>query len=189
MAPRWQGEHVPPLSKGSRFWYQHGARLHPGGLVTVFHNGSNGSPSPEPATRALVLRLDLMIGWGTAPYVSVVSPSGVVRYDATLPSGDSSYRVVLHPWTGAPTTCPSVAVVRAVAGAGATVSMSWDGATGVARWQVWSGRSPAGLRRVAVAASHGFETTARLAEADKLVQVVALGAIGAPLGRSALVGP
>ncbi len=209
------------LSTGARFWYQHDVRLHQGDLLTVFDNGSNGSSSPEPASRALVLRLDLvtrraflvrsvvnplthvlafalgsvqdltggslLVGWGTAPSVSVVAPSGAVRYDATLPTGDNSYRAVLHPWTGAPTTRPSLAVVRAVAGSGVTVSMSWNGATGVARWRVRSGRSAAGLRQVAVVANHGFESTVRLAEVGSLVQVMALGGNGAPLGSSAVL--
>ena len=209
------------LGKGTRFWYQHDARLHPGGLLTLFDNGSNGSSSPEPVSRALVLRLDpathratlvravrdplthvlayalgsvqlltggdLVIGWGTAPHVTVMSASGAVRYDATLPAGDSSYRAVVRPWTGAPTSRPALVVARAVAGSGVTAAMSWNGATRVARWQVRAGRSPAGLRQVAVVASHGFETTARLAAVDKLVQVVALGAGGAPLGRSGVV--
>ncbi len=130
---------------------------------------------------------DLVIGWGTAPHVTVMSASGAVRYDATLPAGDSSYRAVVRPWTGAPTSRPALVVARAVAGSGVTAAMSWNGATRVARWQVRAGRSPAGLRQVAVVASHGFETTARLAAVDKLVQVVALGAGGAPLGRSGVV--
>ncbi|MDX6512605.1 MAG: hypothetical protein QOE36_2109, partial [Gaiellaceae bacterium] len=40
-----------------KFAFQHNARLHPGGLLTLFDNGS--TPKVEPESRPLVLRLDL----------------------------------------------------------------------------------------------------------------------------------
>ena len=127
---------------------------------------------------------DVAVGWGTAPYFSVFGPSGKLRYDAALPIGDDSYRAFLKPWTGAPTTAPSVAVT---AGSPSGMAMSWNGATAVARWRILTGGSAGTLHAIATVADTGFETVAHPSNLGAVVRVEALGARGRVLGRSATV--
>ena len=208
------------MGPGTRSWYEHDVPLEAGDLVTVFDDGSDGSSSPEPRSRALVIRLDLathratlvhaftdplahvlayalgnvqdlpggdyLVGWGTAPSYSVLAPTGHLLYDATLPAGDDSYRAYLHEWSATPATRPSIGLTPS--GAGGTVSVSWNGATAVARWEVRSGPSATSLHEVTTVADTGFQTTARPARIGRLVQAVAVGADGTVLGRSAVAG-
>ena len=130
---------------------------------------------------------EVAVGWGTAPSFSVFTPSGHLRYDATLPVGDDSYRAYLVHWTGAPTTRPAVAVTTS--SSGTSVAMSWNGATDVARWRLLTGSGAGALHAVATVADTGFETVAHLTSVGTAVQVEALGARGRLLGRSAVVTP
>ncbi len=77
---------------------------------------------------------------------------------------------------------PAVAVTRG--GGGLTVHVSWNGATGVASWQVLAG--PFGdLVPVVTAPKQGFETTIHVSSTGPDVAVRALSATGAVLGTSA----
>jgi hypothetical protein len=41
---------------------------------------------------------DLLVGWGSLPYVSAFSRSGQVVFNAELPTGVNTYRAYLEPW-------------------------------------------------------------------------------------------
>ncbi len=41
---------------------------------------------------------NLLVGWGTLPYISEFSPSGRLLFNAELPPGVSTYRAYLLPW-------------------------------------------------------------------------------------------
>src|SRR5207302_254158 len=71
-----------------------------------------------------------------------------------------SYRAYSATWTGTPATPPSLAVTPS--GSGTTVYASWNGATGVARWQVLAGQSRSSLAVVGSAQRSGFETSMRV---------------------------
>ena len=58
---------------------------------------------------------DWMVGWGQAGYLSEVSATGQVLFDAHLPPDWESYRAFVAPWSGQPASPPAVA---AVAGTG-----------------------------------------------------------------------
>ncbi len=64
---------------------------------------------------------------------------------------------------------------------------SWNGATGVARWELLVGPGKDALETVATATASGFETTLRAKTTERYVAVRALGADGATLGTSAAV--
>ena len=63
---------------------------------------------------------------------------GRLLFDAQLPDGDGSYRVLRVPWRATPRTRPALAVQRTGPGRVA-VFASWNGATSVRRWQVLGG--------------------------------------------------
>jgi hypothetical protein len=47
------------IGEGARFWYQHDARSHPGGLLSLFDDGADDADNPpEKMSRAIVLVLD-----------------------------------------------------------------------------------------------------------------------------------
>jgi len=123
------------------------------------------------------------IGWGNVNESSEVSAGGRQLFEAHTPAGSESYRTLRFPWSGRPTTRPQVAVRGGVHGP-ARVYVSWNGATGVARWRLEAGSSPSSLESVGSAASSGFETVMPAPPAAALVRVVALDAHGRVLAAS-----
>ena len=123
----------------------------------------------------------VFVGFGAAGAMTRFSPTGKVTFDARMPDGDGSYRTISAPWRATPATRPAV-VARRVDAAHVTVSVSWNGATEVARWQVVSG-----VRPVATLARTGFETTATVGSTATALAIRALDARGRVLGTSAVV--
>jgi hypothetical protein len=208
------------LGPGATFWYQHDARSHPDGTLSLFDDGaSTPQNAPEPESRALVLRLDTtamtasavasypnphgsstfamgnaqampgggwLVGWGTVPEVTEFGPDGSVRFDATFPGGEWSYRAYRSPWSGRPAGAPAVAVVRNANGS-VDVYASWNGATEVVRWRVLGGATPTSVRPLQTARRTGFETRVRLWHRPAQVRVEALDVAGKVLGTSRAV--
>jgi Arylsulfotransferase (ASST) len=192
-----------------KFAFQHNARWHPGNVLTLFDNG--GIPRVEPYSRPLELKLDpatkratvvrtllppkriaspfegnlqllpdggALVGWGGVRIVSEFSPAGKLRFQLELPYGDT-YRAYRSIWTGRPTAPPRVAV------APGTVYASWNGETGIARWQVLAGPDPAHLAVRATAPWAGLETAIPVAVSTPgVVEARALAADGRVLGTS-----
>ncbi|HEX7084026.1 MAG TPA: arylsulfotransferase family protein [Gaiellaceae bacterium] len=198
-------------ARAVRFALQHDPRLH-GSLLTLFDNG--GDPRVEPASRPLELRLDLehrrarvvrtfvpprriaspyegnlqllpgggaFVGWGGIPEASEFGPDGSLRFQLELPYGDS-YRAYREPWRGRPVARPLVAIARG------TVYASWNGATGVARWEVLGGRDAAHLHRLASVPWNGLETAIGVGGSPGVVRVRALDAAGRVLATSLPAG-
>jgi hypothetical protein len=206
------------LGVGAATAYQHDAEELPNGDISIFDNGavpkvhpqSRGmivSVDPNTKTDTLVGQYehptplsaasqgnvqslengDMFIGWGSEPYFSEYAPTGALLLDAHLPVKTQSYRAYRFPWTGAPTGAPSIA---AAAGAGGTVMVyaSWNGATGIASWNVLAGPAPTQLGVVASTPRSGFETAIATPPnpggAPAYVLVQALDAAGNVLGTS-----
>jgi hypothetical protein len=125
----------------------------------------------------------LFVGFGSAGAFSEFSATGRTVFDAQLPDGDGSYRTVRHAWSATPATRPTVVARRADPGH-VTVSVSWNGATRVARWQVLARTSPGALRQVAAGPRDGFETTFAVATIAGTFAVRALDAHGHVLAAS-----
>jgi len=210
------------LGAGTRFYWQHDAKWQPGGLISVFDNGSN--PPKEKQSRGLLLAPDLatrtvtlvkqfvnptktllassqgntlnlslgstsgnwLMGYGGLPNFTEYGASGEVLFDATLGKNVQSFRTYLSPWSGAPTSPPSIAA-QATASGSVTVEASWNGSTDVASWQVLAGASPTALTPVGAAAKTGFQTTITVQTAGPYVAVQALDAAGAVIGTSPTV--
>jgi Arylsulfotransferase (ASST) len=201
------------LGPGTRFYWQHDVRRHAHDLLTVFDNAA--APAKEPQSRALVLRLDerrrhvslvraythrpgrvlshfmgnaqlladghVVVGWGAAPYLTEFAADGSIVFDAALPHGGQSYRAFRFPWTGRPSAAP------ALVAAGETLHASWNGATGVASWQLLEGDTASTLRATQTVPRTGFETRLQPRPSTRYAAAAALDAGGAPLARSATV--
>jgi hypothetical protein len=155
-------------------------------LVTQYARGRSfdadymGSTQPLPNGNVLV-------GWGSQPYLTEFSQSGDLLLDAKLPKPDISYRATVDPWVGLPLYPPRGAAVRQ--GGAATVYASWNGATQLASWRVLGISGTAAPKAIAAAAKSGFETRISVtASGFKAFQLQALDAQGKVLGTSQQFG-
>jgi hypothetical protein len=201
------------MGRGTRFAWQHDARLAGDGTLTLFDNAA--APPTRKHSRALHLRLSgrratllrarrhplgllsasqgnvqrlagggIFVGWGQNPWFTEYSPSGRVLFDAHLAKGYDSYRAYRVHWTGRPLSHPAIAVQRRGADRLA-VFASWNGATEVARWEVLAGPDATSLTHVETQARRGFETAISIPDRGAFVAVRALDARGRVLGTSA----
>ena len=196
----------PPAEVTFRF--QHDARLHPDGTLSLFDNGA--IPKLEPFTRPLVLKIDETERVASilksfvhprkisAPYEgnlqllddggAVVGWGGVRRVTEFSRTGEvrfelklpygDTYRGYRLPWVGRPGGRPAIAVD------GDRVYASWNGKTDVAFWEVLSGPDPDHLSRIAGHDWAGLETAIQLETPPPAVAVRALDAHGRVLGSS-----
>jgi hypothetical protein len=202
------------MEKGTVFAWQHDARHHGNGRISIFDDGA--APQVQPQSRVLVIRLDgkrgqaslvrkythhpgrlvskfmgnaqllgngnVVVGWGSEPYVTEFAPDGTILLDVKLPHGGQNYRAFRFPWVGRPVTRPAL-VYRTLRGS-RNVYASWNGATEVASWQLLLGGAAAELSPGDEAPRRGFETTFPVPAGVRYAAVVALDRHGRQLGRS-----
>jgi hypothetical protein len=190
------------MGPGTRFYWQHDARLHRHGVFTVFDDGS--TPKEEPQSRALEMHLGdhratlvhafthkpptlsaaegsvqilpnrhVFVGWGGKPYFSEYSAGGAQIFGGSFVKPIHSYRAFRDTWIGTPSQPPAIAV-RAPSGKD-EVYASWNGSTQVRHWRLLAGKSPSTLKKVKQVAWSGFETKIE-ADAASYFEVQALGA-------------
>ena len=202
---------------GTRFYWQHDAEWQPGGVISLFDNGS--TPPKEKQSRGLLLEPSLSSHTVTLKR-AFTNPSRTLLASSqgntlSLPGGnwlmgygglpnfteyDPSGHVLLDGTLGknvqdfrtylAPWSGhPRGAPALAVSkGSGSlTVYASWNGATEVASWRVLAGPSSGALAPVTTAPRHGFETQIKVASPGPYAQVQALDAQGNVIGTSAAV--
>lgn len=151
---------------------------HPGGLLVSAEG--DGQPLPNG---------DTFIGWGVLGRFSEFDANGMLLFDASLPQGFGSYRAYRFPWTGVPALSPSVTAFSNSDGS-VSVHAIWNGATGVATWEVMGGASAGSLSAIGSAPWNGLETVVTVSGQPAIVQVVALNSAGSAIGQSdTLSGP
>ena len=106
-------------------------------------------------------------------------------YDARFANTvGNTYRAFRYSWHARPGDLPAVA---ASASNGKThVWMSWNGATEVAKWQVFAGMLPQVIQSVKTVGRRDFETGTSFKGVQRFVQVKALDSHGNVLGTSAI---
>ena len=206
------------MGPGSRTTYQHDARRHPDGTLTVFDNRNE---NVDEQSRAIVLKLDeeamtaklvreythpnkvlsatqgnvqvlengnVFVGWGSEPVLSEFSSDGELLFSASFPAESESYRAFRFPWNGKPEGDPAVA---AEAGPDDEVTLyaSWNGATEVADWEVLAGPGPDRLEPAGSVPRKGFETAIKVTTTEPYVSVRAKGTSGKVLGTAKAVKP
>jgi hypothetical protein len=214
----WQlgGRHSTfKLGPGAKTYWQHDAEWQPGGLISVFDNGS--TPPEEKQSRAVLLKLDSKTKT-VALARALVNPNETLLAEAqgntlSLTGGrwlmgygnlpnfteyDSSGHVLLDGTLGrnvqdfrsylspwSGQPSSPPAIVAKRKGAGVQVQTSWNGATTVASWQLFAGPSPGSLAPLATAPKHSFQTTMTVTTSAAYVESRALDANGNVLGASA----
>src|SRR5919107_2314911 len=90
---------------------------------------------------------NVLIGWGSGPFISDFSYEGEILFEARFPPDGESYRAYRFPWSGHSTDEPAVAVEQ---GSDDKLKLyaSWNGATEVATWEVLAGPRPGRLESV-----------------------------------------
>ena len=130
---------------------------------------------------------NVFVGYGSQRYFSEYDEDGKLVFDAELARGNDSYRAFRLPWTGRPAERPKVVATRS--GGRVEASVTWNGATEVARWELLAGAGEDSLRPVRSARATSFETTIRASTSARLVALRALDADGNVLTTSASVRP
>lgn len=125
---------------------------------------------------------NVLVGWGSQPYISEYSKSGRLLMDAVYPGPNISYQVKRAPWVGLPLYPPQGAAREE--GGKTTVYASWNGATRVVSWRVLGGPSAGRLAIVATMAKSGFETAIPVPQSYDTFEVQALDANGRVIGTS-----
>lgn len=157
-------------------------RRHIARLWRQYHRGGPSLARSEGSFQAL-RGGGALVGFGATPWISQFAPSGRLLFDASLPADDGSYRALRFVWHGVAPGRP--VVVAHPAGARASLYVSWNGATEVARWRV---TVPGGLSTLATVPDSAFETRISVPLRAAYV-VVALDRRGRALGRSRTVAP
>jgi Arylsulfotransferase (ASST) len=214
----WQlgGKHsMFKLGAGTKTYWQHDAEWQPGGLISVFDNGS--TPPREKQSRGVLLKPNFTTKT-VALAKAFVNPTRTLLAPAqgntlSLPEGDwlmgygnlpnfteydSQGHVVLDGTLGrnvqdfrtylSPWSGhPSTlpVVVAKRNGGSVVLQTSWNGATDVASWKLLAGSSPSLLAPLTTVSKHGFQTTATVTTSAPYVESWALDANGNELGASA----
>jgi len=129
---------------------------------------------------------NVLVGWGTSPYMTEYTAHGDVVFDAHLPHGGENYRTLRQVWVGQPSEPPTV-VYKLVQGQ-RVVYVSWNGATEVVRWRLDTGTRDSALTPALHVPRAGFETQIVVPDnGTKYAAVVGLDRHGKPLGSSHVI--
>ncbi len=125
----------------------------------------------------------MFVAWGTVPQITEYNAAGDIVFDATLPPGGFfNYRGSKTNWAGYPQDRPAIA--SEPDGPGATVYASWNGATKIRTWKVYTGADAGSLTEVGSSNWKGLETEIAIPSVGAVVRVVALDSSGKELGKS-----
>jgi hypothetical protein len=201
------------MGQGTRTTFQHDARRHPDDTITIFDNGNVNTVEQsrgiavevdEDAMSASLIREythpdellsdtqgsvqvlpngNVLVGWGSAPYLSEFSRSGKLLFNATFPTESETYRAFRFPWSGQPADAPAF-VAELGADDEVTIYVSWNGATEVATWQVLAGADQDKLEPLGTAPRKGFETVITLRITDPYVGLKAMNGSGKVLATT-----
>jgi hypothetical protein len=201
------------MAPGTRFAWQHDARWHSPGEVSLFDNGA--APKVHPESRGLRIGVDttrmrarLVRAYTHSPSalgVAIGSMQRLANGNWLVSWGTAPYFTELGPngevrldgalpeerWTYRTLRFPWVgrptdrpaAVIHRTTGS-TYLYASWNGATEVAAWALHTGKSANGLSRVATVPRRGFETRLELPSNAAYAAAIALDRRGAALGRS-----
>lgn len=202
------------MGRGTRFAWQHDARAHRGGQISLFDDGA-GARETEPQSRGVVLQVDhrrrtvqlarsyrhpqplLAYAMGNLqllPDGNAIVGWGNLPWLTEFAAGGSMLMDLRLPWghdsyrvfrfPWSASPSDTPALAAASTGGASTLYASWNGATGVSAWQVSTGPSPSALTPAGVVPRSGFETVIPLSLSTGYAAVTAVGGDGQALGTS-----
>jgi hypothetical protein len=205
------------MGPNTPFAFQHDARLHSDGVITLFDDGA-GPPIVHKQSRGLSIKLDTVHKTATLAGQDLHNPGLLAEFEGNtqqLAGGDQMVgwggqpfltefnakgRIVFdahfvganssyraYRFTWNGTPKTTPSAALHVTGGKALAYASWNGATAVRRWQVLGGSSPSRLSVAASAAKGPFETQIKLRSVPTYIETRALDARGHVLGTSKAV--
>src|SRR5215218_610480 len=129
---------------------------------------------------------NVLIGWGSQPFITEFSHDGQLLLDAHFPPDGESYRAFCFPWSGHPIEDPAVALEQ-LSAEKVKLHASWNGATEVESWEVLAGPRPGRLESAGAVPRDGFETAMLVQSSHSYFAVRAKEHSGRVLGTSAPV--
>jgi hypothetical protein len=126
-----------------------------------------------------------IIGWGGIPMVSEIRPDGSKALEMSL--GGLTYRALKYTWDGFPTQPPRLVVVTNSDPTTVDLYFSWNGATHIQAYEVYTGSGAGPLSLVETVLRSGFETSTTLAGLDSATctfEVRPVHALGLPMPYS-----
>jgi Arylsulfotransferase (ASST) len=201
------------MGPDTRTAFQHDARRHPDGTITIF---DNGNVNTEVQSHGKVVEIDedkmtaslareythpdkllsetqgsvqilpngnVFVGWGSAPVFSEFDHDGGLLFSADFPAESETYRAFRLPWSGQPTDPPAWVAERGADDA-VKIYASWNGATEVATWRVSAGSDPDRLEPIGSAPRKGFETVITVHTTEPYLGLEALNGSGKILGTA-----
>jgi len=108
-----------------------------------------------------------LVGWGASfsPNLTEFKPDGSKAMELTIAGFYYTYRAFRFPWHGYPTWAPSL-LVRGDGSGGLNLTISWNGATDIASYQVYGSDAPPITTLITQQSKTGFETTIHLTGAQ-----------------------
>jgi hypothetical protein len=128
----------------------------------------------------------VFVGWGAQGYISEFAPDGTILADGRLPM-ELSYRAYRFPWKAVPREPPALGAHRHPVTGRPILFVSWNGSTDVARWRVYAGPAPDGLKPLGVAKRHGFETAIPLGAGHAYAAIAVLDRSRRELAKSPVI--
>jgi hypothetical protein len=199
------------------FSYQHDIRRLASGNISLF---DNGNLKPTPYSRAVEYAIDetnktitrtwqyplaqdlfapfmgnaqrlgggnTMISWGPLAQLKEVKPDGSTALEMSFEG--LTYRAFRFEWDAKPAELPVVAIVPTDA-LSVTLYMSWNGATQITEYEIYSGATVDSLVKIAATSRSGFETAATLTDLEPdtcVFKVLPVHAQGDPMPFSRVV--
>ncbi|WP_166970763.1 arylsulfotransferase family protein [Brevibacterium atlanticum] len=203
------------MGEGATFAWQHDAHRRADGTITLFDNHAaprlgdtrglrldvdekdrtaevvteySAPDDRSSGSQGNLQELDngnVVVGWGSEPFVSEFSKDGKLLSDLTF-TGGSNYRAYRFDWHARPTAPPTATKSEPQTGV-TRIHMSWNGATEVASWRVLSGDDVDHLAENTEVERSGFETAADITPKGSTIVVEVLDADGEPLGSTQAV--
>ncbi|KAL5380056.1 hypothetical protein DPSP01_008093 [Paraphaeosphaeria sporulosa] len=133
-------------------------------LIHEFYNGAKTFAKFEGSLQVLdpsSSDTNYFLGYGNQPFLAEFSSNGTLLLDAQFGATNTvnGYRTYKLPWTGKPITTPDIHLDTDAH----TAYVSWNGATEVQWWDVYSANATNGTWRYAASANRtGFETSVEL---------------------------
>ncbi|KAM5476323.1 hypothetical protein MauCBS54593_001008 [Microsporum audouinii] len=119
----------------------------------------------------------ILMGQGAIPVIEEYDANGAIVMDARfgLDNTVTSYRAYRSVWVGTPKTKPSVKACGADPNGAVVLYVSWNGATNVEAWKVYSSSDSGELKEIATVQKNGFETRMELQMAGSKFVVQSVG--------------
>jgi hypothetical protein len=175
----------PPIHQQSR-----GLRIaldfttHEAHLIAAYTHPDPPLLTPSQGNMQTLADGNAVVGYGGVPAISEFAPGGTLLFDAHLPFDMSFYRAFRFPWSGRPSTPPTVLANLNNTGEETIVHASWNGASEVASWRVLAGQHPGSLTSQTTIPASTFESSTILPKKYAYAAVQALDAAGKVLGNS-----